>query len=554
MNIYNLIILDESGSMCSIEHQAITSMNETIQTVKAVQKKHPEQKQFITLISFSGSGMEGVKVIRDRVPAEDVTEISSGDYNPIGCTPLHDAMGFGITTLDKVAEKDDVVLVTIITDGMENSSRDGDVFPSFRTEGIVSACSSAADLWKPQPKNPYLCGNGFDMQGQYGTLRPDGGVPPSLLTMLAAMAGISVANIYYCQPLLGMICEDTGLSEFMVNLMPVFTQAGYALGLLLIIPLGDMLSRRKTVLASFSLAVAALLAVHFSRSMAMLLAASFVTGFASVSPQVFIPFVSLYSRPSDKEKCTGMVLSGLLVGILASRVISGYVGHMLGWRAMFAMAAGIMAVSSAVIFKVFPEVESTHKGGFGELMGSIFTLARTHPGSIVYSARSAMAFGSFLGLWACLAFRMAQAPYFMGSDAVGLLALCGIAGAVTASRIGKYIPRLGTERVNALGLALQTLAWVIFALMGNHMAGMIAGIVIIDIGMQCIQLSNQSATMRLCPEATSRMNTIYMVTYFIGGSLGTFLAGSAWSMWGWTGTIMSGFGLVAAAAVISALG
>lgn len=123
MNIYNLIILDESGSMYSIERQAINAMNETIQTVKAAQEKHPEQKQFVSLISFSGSGMEGVKVIRDRVPATEVKEISSEDYRPNSCTPLYDAMGFGITTLDKAVTKEDVVLVTIITDGEENTSK-----------------------------------------------------------------------------------------------------------------------------------------------------------------------------------------------------------------------------------------------------------------------------------------------------------------------------------------------------------------------------------------------------------------------------------------------
>lgn len=122
MNIYNLIILDESGSMRSIENQAVTSMNETIQTIRNAQEKNPEQKQFVTLISFSGSGMEGVKVIRDKAAADLVKEISSEDYCPSGCTPLYDAMGFGITSLDKTVSSEDLVLVTIITDGMENAS------------------------------------------------------------------------------------------------------------------------------------------------------------------------------------------------------------------------------------------------------------------------------------------------------------------------------------------------------------------------------------------------------------------------------------------------
>ena len=149
-----------------------------------------------------------------------------------------------------------------------------------------------------------------------------------------------------------------------------------------------------------------------------------------------------------------------------------------------------------------------------------------------------------LGLWACLAFRMKEAPFFADSDTVGMLALCGVAGALTASNVGKYIPKYGVERINGIGATFMVLSWIIMYLFQNTYTGMIAGIIIIDIGMQCIQLSNQSATMRLCPEATSRMNTIYMVTYFIGGSFGTFIAGTMWSLYGWSGTVAAGFGMI----------
>lgn len=382
-------------------------------------------------------------------------------------------------------------------------------------------------------------------------LEPNQGLPMSLIIALSIMAGISVANIYYCQPLLNMICEDTGLSAFEVNLMPVFTQTGYALGLLLIIPMGDLYSRRKTILASFTAVVAALTATYMSHNVGLLLGASFVTGFASVSPQIFIPFVLLYAKPEHKERKAGIVLSGLLVGILASRVVSGYVGHISGWRTMYLVAAAVMAVSALVILRIFPDVSPTYKGTFGSLMKSIRRLAADHPRALLYSFRSAFAFGSMLGLWACLAFRMKEAPFFADSDTVGMLALCGVAGALTASNVGKYIPRYGTERINAIGIVLMATAWTIMAFMHNTYAGMIAGIVIIDIGMQCIQLSNQSATMRLCPEATSRMNTIYMVTYFIGGSFGTFIAGTMWSLYGWTGTVVAGIAMVACSAIIS---
>ena len=382
-------------------------------------------------------------------------------------------------------------------------------------------------------------------------LKPNQGLPMPLILALAVMAGISVANIYYCQPLLNMISEDTGLSTFQVNLMPVFTQVGYALGLLLIIPMGDLYNRRTTILASFMAVVVSLLVIYVSHTTPLLLGASFVTGFCSVSPQVFIPFVSLFARPDQKERKVGIVLSGLLVGILASRVVSGYVGHLMGWRSMYLIAAVIMALSALIILRIFPHVEPTYRGTFGSLMRSFATLLKAYPRSLFYSVRSGFAFGSMLGLWACLAFRMKEAPFYADSDTVGMLALCGVAGALTASNVGKYIPRYGVERINGIGASLMVLAWVIMYLFDATSAGMIVGIIIIDIGMQSIQLSNQSATMRLCPEATSRMNTIYMVTYFIGGSFGTFLAGSMWGLFGWSGTVAAGFGMILISVLIT---
>lgn len=372
------------------------------------------------------------------------------------------------------------------------------------------------------------------------TLHPHEGIPTSLMWMMAVMAGVSVANLYYCQPLLNMIRHDIQLSEFQVNLMPVCTQVGYALGLLTIIPMGDLYNRRKTMMGCALILTTSLLCISTASNIYLLLVASFVTGFFSVIPQMFMPFALLYSRPEEKERKVGMILSGLLTGILGSRVASGYIGHLLGWRSVYIVAAVVLVAMAGLVYSNFPDVKPTYKGRYIQLLKSIRTLAVKYPRSLLYSVRSGFAFGSFLGLWGCLAFRMKEAPFFVGSDVVGLLGICGIAGALTASNVGKYIPRFGIERINTLGLMLQLLAWVILGLFHNSYAGIILSIVIIDIGMQCIQLCNQSATMKLCPEASSRMNTIYMVTYFIGGSLGTFFAGTFWSLYGWMGTVASG--------------
>lgn len=385
-------------------------------------------------------------------------------------------------------------------------------------------------------------------------LRPHEGIPTTLTWMLVVIAGISVANLYYSQPLLNMIRKDLALNEFQVNLVPVVTQIGYALGLLLIIPLGDLYNRRKTILASLCILFISLLCIFFSANIWMLLTASFITGFSSVTPQVFIPFASLYSKPEMKERKVGMVLTGLLTGILLSRVVSGYVGQYFGWRLIYIIAAVLIGMSALAVARWFPNVAPTYYGRFTSLMMSIKKLATDNPASFTYSIRSAFAFGSFLGMWGCMAFRMKEAPYFQGSDAVGMLGLCGIAGALTASNIGKYISKYGTERISGLGFLFQLSAWLVLAMFHNHYAGLVAGVVLIDIGMQCIQLSNQSATMRLCQEATSRMNTIYMVTYFIGGSFGTFLAGSLWTIGGWYGTVAAGLLMLCGATITTIFG
>lgn len=382
-------------------------------------------------------------------------------------------------------------------------------------------------------------------------MKPNEGIASWLVLLLAVIAGVSVANLYYCQPLLNLIREDMGLTEFQVNLMPVFTQVGYALGLLFIIPMGDLYNRRTTITACFLCLIASLCSIALTHSVMLLLCASLITGFCSVAPQVFIPFVTLYSKPHEKARKAGFILTGLLCGILGSRVVSGYVGYEFGWRVIYFVAVGAIFISAMLTLRYFPSVEPTYKGRFGALMSSLVTLARKHPRALLYSIRSALTFGSLLGMWACLAFRMAEAPFYQGSDMVGMLGLCGVAGALTASNIGRYVPRYGVERINMFGIICVLVAWIIMGFCHNTYAGIIAGVIIIDIGMQSVQLSNQTATIQLSPEASSRMNTIYMTTYFIGGSLGTFLAGTLWSQVGWMGTVGSGIGMVMLALVLS---
>lgn len=382
-------------------------------------------------------------------------------------------------------------------------------------------------------------------------LKDNQGLPASLLWTLAIMAGISVANIYYNQPLLNRISRDLAISEFSANMITVTTQMGYALGLLFIIPLGDLIKRKNIVLTCFSILVLSLLTIASSPNFHLILVASLLTGACSVMPQLFIPIAAQYSTPETKGRNMGLILSGLLTGILASRVVSGITGEYFGWRFIFYVAAGVMAICLIIILRILPDMPTSFKGNYRSLMCSLLSLVKQYPPLRINSIRAALAFGSFLALWSCLAFKMEQAPFFAGNDIVGLLGLCGMAGALTASFIGKYVRRIGVKRFNHIGCLLHASAWMLFLFGENSYTGMITGIILIDIGMQCIQLSNQITLFSLCPGASNRLNTIFMTTYFVGGSLGTFLAGTVWQGFGWQGVVGAGLLLTGASWLIT---
>ena len=382
-------------------------------------------------------------------------------------------------------------------------------------------------------------------------LKENQGLPASLLWTLAIIAGISVANLYYNQPLLNRISRDLQTSEFTANLIAMITQIGYAIGLLFIIPLGDLYNRKTIILINFTVLVVSLLTIALTPYINLNLYASLLTGICSVMPQIFIPIAAQFSTPETKGKNVGMIVSGLLTGILASRVVSGIIGEYLGWRFIFFVAAGMMVICVIIIMRVLPDMPCNFKGRYSDLMKSLFSLVMEYPQLRISSLRAGIAFGSFLALWTSLAFKREQAPFFAGNNIVGLLGLCGIAGALTASYIGNYVQVLGVKRLNYIGCGLIFAAWFSLYSGQNSYVGIIIGIFIIDIGMQCIQLSNQTTIFSLSPKAANRINTIFMTTYFIGGSIGTLLAGIFWHWFGWQGVVGTGITLATCSFMIN---
>lgn len=384
-------------------------------------------------------------------------------------------------------------------------------------------------------------------------LIPNGGIPRNVLFAMAVIGGLTVANLYYNQPLLESIRQSLGATELQANLITFITQLGYAAGLVLVVPLADKVSRRKIITINMSVAVLCCLAITFSKSLWVIWLASLVLGCNSVVPQMFIPVANHFSKPENKSRNMGIVLTGLLSGVLGARVLSGYIGELAGWRTMFAIAAGIMAICLICMLRTLPTMPNSFDGSYGKLMKSIGSIYHRYPTIRIYALRGGLSFGSMMAIWSCMAFHIAGAPFHAGSDAVGMLGLCGLAGATAASGIGKYIPRFGIERFCQVGNALQFAAWLVAYTFSDNYIGLIVAIMLVDVGAQCYQLSNQSGCLSLVPEATNRSNTIFMSHLFAGGSLGTLCAGFAWNYGGWNAVCLVGFTFALAVTTVNVL-
>ncbi|MFR3188789.1 MAG: MFS transporter [Phocaeicola sp.] len=260
---------------------------------------------------------------------------------------------------------------------------------------------------------------------------------------------------------------------------------------------------------NFALLTLSMFFIAVSPDIRFILFASLVTGICSVMPQVFIPVVSQFSKPENKARNVGILVSGLLTGILGSRVISGIIGEYWGWRTMYYVASCFMAACAFIVDGNFARYAIQLSGKtYRGLMKSLFSLYVNNPAIRIISLRAGFCFGSFLALWACLAFKLSGPPFYTGNNLIGMLGLCGIAGALTASFVGSSVRRLGARKLTYIGCVLMIIAWIGMLLFQYTYISFIIGIVIIDIGMQCVQISNQTRVLSLVPQASSRANTI----------------------------------------------
>lgn len=372
------------------------------------------------------------------------------------------------------------------------------------------------------------------------------GVPAILVLLLAAGAGLGAATLYYAQPMLGVLGGEFQATPGAIGLVPTLTQLGYALGILLLAPLGDRYDRRRIILGKVLALTAALLAAAAAPNLGVLLAASLAIGLAATLAQDIVPAMATLAPEAHRGKMVGTVMTGLLLGILLSRVVSGWVAEQWGWRTMFVLAASSIALLGVAVWLRLPRFVPTTDMRYSALLGSLLTLWHRH----VELRRAAVAQGllsiSFSAFWSTLAVMLHAAPFHLGSSAAGAFGLAGAAGALAAPLAGRIADRKGPELVTRIGAALVVAAFLAMALGTDQLWLIAVGAVVFDLGAQAALIAHQSIVYSIEPAARSRLNAVLFVGMFTGMSSGAFLGSLVLGQWGWVG--------VCVLAVVSALG
>jgi len=365
-----------------------------------------------------------------------------------------------------------------------------------------------------------------------------------LVLLMSITCGLAVANLYYNQPLLADMGRTFHANSRQVGNISMFTQIGYAIGMFLFVPLGDMRERRQLITILLVAVTVSLVGVAVAQNLPWIYMASLAVGITTVVPQVIIPLAAQMAEPLQRGKVIGSVMSGLLFGILLARTVSGFIGGSFGWRTMYCIAAVLMLALAVILRsflpKSYPEATLTYR----QVLKSLGMLIKTQPTLREASLVGALLFGSFSVFWTSLAFYLEGNPYYFGSQVTGLFGLVGVVGAAAAPFVGRLADRFSPKFMVGLFIFITFLSYLFFGFLGSTIWGLVIGVILLDLGVQGAQVSNQTRIYSLVPEARSRINTVFMVTYFLGGSLGSSLGSYAWSMWKWQGVCTAGGTLI----------
>ncbi|PWC79849.1 MFS transporter [Azospirillum sp. TSH64] len=363
----------------------------------------------------------------------------------------------------------------------------------------------------------------------------------SLVLLMALACGVVVANIYYAQPLVGLIGPAVGLSPETASLVVTLTQVGYGAGLILLVPLGDLLENRRLVVVTLCSTVAALLVAAVAPTASLFLAASFLIGVTSVAVQMLVPLAAHMAPEASRGQVVGNVMSGLLLGILLARPVSSLIADSLGWRAVFGLSAVAMVGFAVLMRRVLPQRRPTGRSSYGALLGSLGRLLVRTPVLQRRTVYQTMMFAAFSLYWTSVPLLLAGAPFHLSQRGIALFALSGAAGALVAPIAGRIADRGWTRPATGFALAMAALSFFVARAGEGSIALLVLAGLLLDMGVQMNMVLGQRAIYSLGAETRSRMNAIYMAIFFLGGAAGSALAGYAFAVGGWEPVTWIGF-------------
>lgn len=370
------------------------------------------------------------------------------------------------------------------------------------------------------------------------------GVSRGVVLLFAVACGAAVANVYLSQPLLVTIGHDLDLSPALVGSVVTLTHVGYGLGLFFLVPLGDIADRRRLIVAQLLLLVAALAAVAAAPTAAVLLAGMAATGLFAVVTQTLVAFAASLAPPAGRGRVVGLVTSGVVVGILLARTASGLLADLAGWRSVYLASASLTALLALVLHRVLPRHGAAPPAAlrYGELLRSTVTLFAREPLVRLRALFGLLIFAAFSTLWSSVALPLSEAPYFLSHSAIGALGLIGAVGALAASLAGRLNDRGLSGRTTGIALALLAASWLPLAFTRSSLWALVVGVILLDLAVQAVHVTNQTLIYALRPDAGSRLIGGYMVFYSVGSATGAIAATSLYAVAGWGAVCALGAG------------
>jgi len=359
------------------------------------------------------------------------------------------------------------------------------------------------------------------------------GMSSGMILLFAVAVGVAVGNLYWAQPLLANIAAALNISQSAAGILITVTQLGYASGVFFLVPLGDALNRNRLIPVVMAAASIALFGCGVAPGYALLMLSLTAVGFLTISGQLLIPLAGDLATDNQRGHVIGSVTSGGLTGILLSRTVSGMLGDAMGWRSIYFLAGAVTLLLSIILALRLPRERKTKAVGYGSLLLSIFTTVRIHRSVQITLVLGACCFSVFTMFWTSLTFLLSAAPYSYSTTQIGLIGFVGLAGALAARRAGKLHDKGWSVAATGAGLLLGIISLVIAGVSNGSIYLLLLAILLIDIAIQGINVLNSTRLFTIVPEARSRLNSAFVVSCFLGGSVGSMLAGILWQAGGW---------------------